>query len=97
MATLAEPMATAERCDGCRQRARYSALLASGGVLIFCAHHAYRHLDALALAGATVREIHEGKPAEDGEKKPKTRRAPFQQRGSHLRPGKGGESGPRQG
>lgn len=53
--TAPEPDPVVSRCDGCRQRAIFSILLASGGVLTLCGHHEYRSREALAEAGAETR------------------------------------------
>lgn len=39
---------TADRCDSCGAQARVRATLADSGLhLMFCAHHAREHIDAL--------------------------------------------------
>jgi hypothetical protein len=42
--TLARPELTAaDRCDRCGAAAQVRAILASGGELLFCGHHAREH------------------------------------------------------
>ncbi len=49
MATaLASSLTAADRCDRCGAQAYVRARLASGGELLFCAHHARQHLPALS-------------------------------------------------
>lgn len=36
-----------DRCDRCGATARFRAVLASGGELLFCGHHARRHAHRL--------------------------------------------------
>ncbi len=46
-AALAPTLNVADRCDRCGAQAYVSARLASGGELLFCAHHGREHLDKL--------------------------------------------------
>lgn len=48
------PLTAADRCDRCGAGARVRALLASGGELLFCRHHANEHADRLHAMNATV-------------------------------------------
>ncbi len=41
------PLTAADRCDRCGAQAYLRVELASGGELLFCAHHAREHGDAL--------------------------------------------------
>jgi len=41
-------------CDACSARATFEVKMPSGRELLFCAHHARRHLDALTSQGAVV-------------------------------------------
>ncbi len=41
------PLTAADRCDRCGAQAYLRVGLASGGELLFCAHHAREHGDAL--------------------------------------------------
>ncbi len=50
------PLTAADRCDRCGARAYVRALLVSGGELLFCAHHARQHEEALRSYDA---EIHD--------------------------------------
>jgi hypothetical protein len=46
--TLTRPELTAaDRCDRCGAAAQVRAVLPSGGELLFCAHHARKHNEAL--------------------------------------------------
>lgn len=57
MTTALAPELTAiDRCDRCGAQAYIRARLASGGELLFCAHHGREHLPA--LQGKTI-EIHD--------------------------------------
>ncbi len=47
-AALATSLTSADRCDRCGAQAYVRARLASGGVLLFCAHHGRAHRDKLA-------------------------------------------------
>ncbi len=49
-------MTTAERCDRCGAQAYVRVLLASGGELLFCAHHGREHSAKLREVAA---EIHD--------------------------------------
>ena len=70
-APTAAPLALADRCDAaavvggpngrtgrgpCGAQALVRAVLRSGNVLVFCAHHAREHEVALAAAGATIHD-----------------------------------------
>jgi len=56
-AVLETPALTAaERCDRCGAQAYVRVLLASGGELLFCAHHGREHADKLREVAA---EIHD--------------------------------------
>ena len=45
------------RCDGCSARATFHIRLASGKSLFMCGHHAKRHMDALTVQGAEMRQM----------------------------------------
>lgn len=45
--TMVPSLTSADRCDRCGARAYFRAVLASGGELLFCAHHGRKHLPAL--------------------------------------------------
>lgn len=55
--TLAtSPLNVADRCDRCGAQAYVRVMLASGGELLFCAHHGREHTPALASAEATIQD-----------------------------------------
>lgn len=49
-----DPLTTADRCDRCGAAARVRAVLATGGELLFCQHHANEHLDRLKAENAVI-------------------------------------------
>jgi hypothetical protein len=52
-------LSAADRCDRCGAQAYLKVELLSGGELLFCAHHAREHGDALkAVAANVVDETH---------------------------------------
>ncbi|GAB2544650.1 hypothetical protein GCM10027268_18390 [Brachybacterium huguangmaarense] len=53
--TLEAPRLTAhDRCDRCGAQAYVKVVLSAGGELLFCAHHARAHEDALRPLAAEV-------------------------------------------
>ena len=52
LAPSTDALTAADRCDRCGAQAYVRARLVSGGVLLFCAHHANEHRSALEAAGA---------------------------------------------
>jgi hypothetical protein len=50
------PLSAADRCDRCGARAYLRANMPSGGELLFCAHHAREHGDALRAAGMDIQD-----------------------------------------
>lgn len=48
------PLTAADRCDRCGAQAYLRVELQSGGELLFCAHHAREHGDALKEIAANV-------------------------------------------
>jgi hypothetical protein len=54
VATGAAALSAADRCDRCGAQAYLKVELLSGGELLFCAHHAREHGDALKRVAATV-------------------------------------------
>lgn len=53
--TLEAPrLSTHDRCDRCGAQAYVKVLLEAGGELMFCAHHARAHQDALQGVAAEV-------------------------------------------
>jgi hypothetical protein len=59
LAPSTEALSAADRCDRCGAQAYVRASLASGGVLLFCAHHAVEHRVALEAAGAVFHDERE--------------------------------------
>ena len=49
--------AAAERCDRCGARAKVRAVLANGGELLFCGHHARAHEDSLRQAAVALQSV----------------------------------------
>jgi hypothetical protein len=45
-----------DRCDRCGAQAYVRVELASGGELLFCAHHARAHLEALEQVAASIHD-----------------------------------------
>jgi hypothetical protein len=55
--TLARPALTAaDRCDRCGAAAQVRAVLASGGELLFCGHHAREHESRLREMAAELQQ-----------------------------------------
>lgn len=55
--TLAtSPLTAADRCDRCGAQAYVRVMLATGGELLFCAHHGRQHTPALASAEARIQD-----------------------------------------
>lgn len=50
------PLTTADRCDRCGSKAYLRVTLASGGELLFCAHHAREHAEALSAVAARIQD-----------------------------------------
>jgi hypothetical protein len=50
----ASPLTAADRCDRCGAQAYLRVELLSGGELLFCAHHAREHGDALKEVAANM-------------------------------------------
>lgn len=48
------PLTAADRCDRCGATAYVRVVLQSGGELLFCSHHARKHLDALRPLAARI-------------------------------------------
>ncbi|WP_248582035.1 hypothetical protein [Nocardioides sp. InS609-2] len=72
VAPSAAALSAADRCDRCGAQAYLRVELQSGGELLFCAHHAREHADALREVAVTVvDETHKlsntPAPAPDGE------------------------------
>ena len=56
LAPNTEALTAADRCDRCGAQAYVRATLASGGELVFCAHHAAEFRDALEATGAVFHD-----------------------------------------
>ncbi|MFT6564877.1 MAG: hypothetical protein ACJAY5_001640 [Actinomycetes bacterium] len=54
--TLAPPVSltAADRCDRCGATAYVRVVLQGGGELLFCSHHARKHLDAVRPIAARI-------------------------------------------
>jgi len=50
----AQPLTAQDRCDRCGAQAYVRVTLAGGGELLFCAHHARKHSEALKAASADI-------------------------------------------
>lgn len=50
------PLTAADRCDRCGSQAYLRVTLASGGELLFCAHHAKEHAEALVKVAARIQD-----------------------------------------
>ncbi|NKR98493.1 hypothetical protein GS473_17770 [Rhodococcus hoagii] len=48
------PLTAADRANRCSAEPRVRAVLASGGKLLFCQHHANEHADRLREMNATI-------------------------------------------
>lgn len=57
-ATLApaSPLTASDRCDRCGAQAYVRVVLASGGELLFCAHHARRYEPQLKALAAEIQD-----------------------------------------
>ncbi|MBK6763578.1 MAG: hypothetical protein IPG68_10055 [Micrococcales bacterium] len=57
MTTLTpSPLTASDRCDRCGAQAYVRVVLSSGGELLFCGHHARKHLPALEPLAATIHD-----------------------------------------
>ena len=54
--TPASPLTAADRCDRCGAQAYLRVVLASGGELLFCAHHGRKHAEALAKVAVDIQD-----------------------------------------
>ncbi len=50
----APALTAADRCDRCGATAYVRVMLTNGGELLFCSHHARKHLDALRPLAARI-------------------------------------------
>lgn len=56
-ATVMDPRLTAaDRCDRCGAQAYLRVILASGGELLFCAHHGRKHSDKLKQVALHIQD-----------------------------------------
>ena len=52
----AQPLTAHDRCDRCGAQAYVRVTLAGGGELLFCAHHARKHSEALRAVSANIKD-----------------------------------------
>jgi len=55
--TGTRPFEVSERCDRCGARAKVRAVLANGGELLFCGHHARAHEGRLRQAAVALQSV----------------------------------------
>ena len=55
-ALASAPLTVADRCDRCGAQAYVRVVLATGGELLFCAHHGRQHADALRGVAAEIQD-----------------------------------------
>lgn len=53
---LTQELTATDRCDRCGAQAYIRARLATGGELLFCAHHGRQHLAALQDTAVTIHD-----------------------------------------
>ena len=51
-----QSLTAADRCDRCGAQAYVKVVLAAGGELLFCAHHAKAHSDRIKQVALTVHD-----------------------------------------
>ena len=56
LATDRSPLTASDRCDRCGARAYVRVVLAGGGELLFCVHHARQHEDSLRQVAVTYQD-----------------------------------------
>ena len=54
--SAAESINGGDRCDRCGAQAYLRVVLASGGELLFCAHHGRQHAEALAKVAVDIQD-----------------------------------------
>lgn len=54
--SVLDSLTTADRCDRCGAQAYLRVTLASGGVLLFCAHHGRAHQDKLQQVALKIQD-----------------------------------------
>ena len=54
--TVMESLNAADRCDRCGAQAYLRVTLASGGELLFCAHHGRAHSDKLKQVALNIQD-----------------------------------------
>ncbi len=52
----APELTAADRCDACGAQAYVRVLMAGGGELLFCAHHARKHSEALSSVATHIHD-----------------------------------------
>jgi hypothetical protein len=59
MSTLTHPspLTASDRCDRCGAQAYVQVVLASGGELLFCGHHAKAHLDKVRPMASSIHDF----------------------------------------
>ena len=55
-AVASNPLTASDRCDRCGAQAYLRVQLASGGELLFCAHHAREHSEKLRTVAVNVHD-----------------------------------------
>ena len=55
-ASVMDSLTAADRCDRCGAQAYLRVTLASGGELLFCAHHARAHQDKLQQVALKIQD-----------------------------------------
>lgn len=50
------PLTASDRCDRCGAQAYVRVILTSGGELLFCGHHARKHLPALETLAEHIQD-----------------------------------------
>jgi hypothetical protein len=51
-----KPLTALDVCDRCGAQAYVRVLLANGGELLFCGHHAHKHAEALAKVAVDIQD-----------------------------------------
>ncbi len=51
-----QPLTAADRCDRCGAQAYVRVLMASGGVLLFCAHHGRKYEEGLRKVASDIQD-----------------------------------------
>lgn len=56
IASVVEPLTSADRCDRCGAQAYLRVTLASGGELLFCGHHGRAHSAKLNQVALSIQD-----------------------------------------